>query len=70
MLKILERNPLVIKSLGGYLDPIPLIEFMLFNYWGRIDIIINKNKLVHDYNWYESDTKHPSHELLDFMRSC
>ena len=67
MLKILDKNPLLIKSLGAYVDPNPLIDLVIFKYWGYIN---NKNKLVHDYNWYESDPKHPSQELLDFMRSC
>ena len=65
--KILDKNPLLIKSLGAYLDPIPLKNLIMFKYWGYIN---NKNKLVHDYNWYESDPKHPTQELLDFMRSC
>ena len=30
VLKILEANPLLIKSLGAYLEPIPLVEFVLF----------------------------------------
>ena len=67
MLKILETNPMLIKSLGRYLYPIPLVEFIILKYWGYID---NKNKLVHDYNWYESPPKHPSRDLLDIMRSC
>ena len=67
MLKILDKNPLLIKSLGAHLDSNPLINLIIFKYWGYID---NKNKLVHYYNWYESDPKHPSQELLEFMRSC
>ena len=67
MLQILDKNPLLIKSLGDYLDPSPLIDLVIFKYWGYIN---NKNKLVHDYNWYESDPKYPSREVLDFMRSC
>ena len=67
MLQILDKNPLLIKSLGAYLHPIPLINLIIFKYWGYIN---NKNKLVHDYNWYESDPKHPSQELLESMRSC
>ena len=66
MLKILEANPFLIKSLGAYLEPIPLIEYIILKYWGYID---NK-KLVHGSNWYESDPNHPSQELLEFMRSC
>ena len=65
-LKILEANPMLIKSLGRYLYPIPLIEFVIFKYWGYID---NKKKLVREYNWYESLPKHPSRELLEIMRS-
>ena len=66
MLKISEANPMLIKSLGRYLYPIPLIEFVIFKYWGYFD---NKKKLVHDYNWYESSPKHPSREILEIMRS-
>ena len=65
MLKILESNPLLIKSLRAYLEPIPLVEFIIFKYWGYI----HKKKLVHDYNWYESQRKCPSRELLEIMRS-
>ena len=53
LLKILDTNLLHIKSLGGYLDPNPLILCFINKYWGRIDTINNKKKLVHDYNWYE-----------------
>ena len=67
LLKILDKNPSLVKSLGAYLYTIPLIRFIIFKYWGYI---YNKNELVHDYNWYESDPKHPSQELLVFMRSC
>ena len=65
MLKILKTNPLLIKSLGAYLKPIALVEFIIFNYW----VYIYKKKLVHDYNWYESQPKHHSQELLEIMRS-
>ena len=64
--KILDRNPLLIKSLGTYLDPNPLIDYIIFKYWNYIN---SKNKLVHDYNWYESHPKHPSQKLLELMRS-
>ena len=30
MLKILEAYPLLIKSLRAYLEPIPLVEFIIF----------------------------------------
>ena len=70
LLKLLDTNPLLFKSLGPYLDPIPLICYFINKYWGRIDIINNNKKLVLDYNWYESAPKHPSQELLEFMRSC
>ena len=69
LLKILDTNPLFIKSLGGYLDPNPLIVYIIYKYWGRIDINKNK-KLVHGYNWYDIAPNHPSQELLEFMRSC
>ena len=67
MLKILDKNPLLMKSLGAYLYPIPLIDLIIYKYLGYIN---NKKKLVRDYNWYDSDPKHPSEELLDLMRSC
>ena len=67
MLKVLEANPMLIKSLGRYLYPIPLVEFIFLKYLGCID---NKKKLVHDYNWYESPPKHSSRELSGIMRSC
>ena len=69
MLKILDANLLLIKSLGAYLDPIPLIEFILFKNWGRIDIINNKEKLLLDRNWHEFAPQHPSRELLEVLRS-
>ena len=69
LLKILDTNPLLINSLGAYLDPYPLIVYIIYKYWGRIDIINNKKKLVHGYNWYESAPNHPSKEILEYMRS-
>ena len=45
ILKILEANPLLIKSLGAYLAPIPLVEYIIFKYWGYI----NNKKLARDY---------------------
>ena len=66
MLKISEANPLLIKSLGRFFYPIPLIEYIILKYLGYI---VNKKKLVHDYNWYESAPNHPSQELLEYMRS-
>ena len=50
MLEILEANPFLIKSLGAYLEPNPLIDLNNFKYWGQIDVNNNKKKLVHDYN--------------------
>ena len=70
LLKSLDTNPLLIKSLGAYLDPYPTIVYIIYKYWGRIDIINNKKKVVHDCNWNESAPKHPSQEILEFMRSC
>ena len=70
LLKILDTNSLLIKSLGAYLDPYPLIVYFIYKCWGRIDFINNKKKLVHDYNWYETALKHPSQKLLEFMRCC
>ena len=37
MLKILDRNPLLIKSLGTYLYPNPLTDYIIFKYWGNIN---------------------------------
>ena len=51
MLKILDANPLLIKSLGAYLELNPLLDCIIYKYWGRIDIINNKKKLVLDRNW-------------------
>ena len=70
MLKILDANPLLIKSLGAYLEVNPLINYIIFKYLGRIDVINNKKVLVHDHHWYEFRPQHPSQELLEFMRSC
>ena len=67
MLQISDKNRLFIKSLGAYLDSNPLVDLVIFKYWGYIK---NKDKLVLDYNWYKSNPKHPSQELLDFLRSC
>ena len=69
MLKILDRNLLVIKSLGDYLDPNPLIDYIIYKYWGRIDNIKNKKVLIHHRNWYEFTPHHPSQKLLELMRS-
>ena len=69
MLKILDANPLLIKSLGAYLLPIPLIDYIINNYWGRIFVIKKKRVIVCDHNWYESTPKQPSQELLELMRS-
>ena len=67
LLKILDKNPLLIKSLGAYLDPIPLINLIIFKYWGYFN---NKNELVHDCNWYGTDPKYPSQKILEIMRTC
>ena len=34
LLKILDKNPLLIKSLGAHLNPIPLIKFIILKYYG------------------------------------
>ena len=69
MLKILDRKPLMIKSLAAYLELIPLLEYIIYKYWGRIDVINNKKEIVLDRNWYELEPQHPSQELLELMRS-
>ena len=69
MLKILDANPLLIKSLGAYLDFIPLLDRIIYKYWGGIDVINKKKKLVLDQNWYESEPQQPSQEILELMRS-
>ena len=33
MLKILDANPLLLKSLGAYLEVNPLIIYIIFKYW-------------------------------------
>ena len=43
MLKTLDANPLLIKSLGAYLLPLPLINYIINKNWGRIDVIDTKN---------------------------
>ena len=62
LLETLDTNPLLIKSLGAYIDPYPLIVYIIYNYWGCTDIINIKKKLVHDYNWYESSPNQPTQE--------
>ena len=69
MLKILDANPLLIKSLGSYLLPIPLIDYIINKYWGRIDVIEKKKELDFDHNWYESEPKQPTPEKLELMIS-
>ena len=69
ILKILDKNPLLIKSLGAYLLPIPLIDYIINKYWGRIDVIKKKKVIVRDHNWYESTPTQPSQEILELMRS-
>ena len=70
MLKILDANPVLIKSLRAYSEVNPLINYIIFKYWGRIDVINKKKVLVHDHNWYEFRPQRPSQELLEVMRSC
>ena len=68
MLNFLDANPLLIKSLVAYLELIPLIDRIIYKYWGRI--VVNKKKeLVLDRSWYESPPQQPSQELLELMRS-
>ena len=52
MLKILDRNPLLINWLGTYLELIPHLEHIIYKYWGRIDFINKKKEIVLDRNWY------------------
>ena len=40
--KILDTTSLLIKSLGAYLEPYQLIIYIIYKYWGQIDIFINK----------------------------
>ena len=70
ILKILDANPLFIKSLGAYLSPNPLLYLILYKYWGRIDVDHKKKKkVILDYNWHEFHPKQPLQELLEIMRS-
>ena len=39
MLKILDANPLLFKSLGAHLLPIPLTDYIINKYRGRTDVI-------------------------------
>ena len=48
MLKILDANPLLIKSLGCFLGLNPLLEHIICKNWGWIDFINKKKKLVLD----------------------
>ena len=68
MLKILDANPLLIKSLGAYLELIQLLDYIIYKYWGWIDVN-NKKELVLDHNWNEPEPQQPSQELLELMRS-
>ena len=70
MLKALDANPLLIKPLGAYLELIPLLDRIIYKYWGRIDVIDKNKKLVFDRNWYDFHPQQPTQELLDFMGSC
>ena len=70
ILKILDANPVFIKSLGAYLELNLLLDRIIYKNWGRIDIIINQKVLVLGHNWYEFKPQYPSQELLEFMRSC
>ena len=70
ILKILGANPLLIKSLGAYLELNSLLDCIIYKYWGRIEIINNKKELVLDYNWHEFKPQYLSQKLLEFMRSC
>ena len=69
MLKFLDVNPSLIKSLDGFLELISTLDCIIYKYWGRIDFINKKKKLVLDRNWYEFNPKQPSRELLELMRS-
>ena len=69
MLKILDANPLLIKSLAAYLELIPLLDRIIYKYWGRIVVNKKKKELVLDHNWYEYPPQQPSQELLELMRS-
>ena len=69
MLKILDANPLLIKSLGAYILLNPLLDHIVYKYWGRIDIINNKEKLVLDHIWYNIGPHHPSQQLMKLKRS-
>ena len=70
LLKILDANPLLFKSLGAYLELNPLLDRIIYKYWGRLDVVNNKKNLVLDRNWFEFQPQHPSQALLEFMRSC
>ena len=69
MLKILDRNPLLIKSLGAYFELIPLLEYIIYKYWGRIDVINKKKAIVFDRNWYDIEPQHPS-QWQHFQKHC
>ena len=50
MLKFLEANPLLNKSLAAYLELNPLLDRVIYKYWCRIDVIKKKKELVFDRN--------------------
>ena len=69
MLKILDSNPSLNKSLGAYSEFIPLLDHVICKFWGRVDVI-KKKKLGLDHNWYEFEPQQPSQDFLELMRSC
>ena len=68
MLKILDTNPKLVKSIGRYLHLNPLTEYLLYKHWGRIGVIDNEKKLLLDRGWYEKEPQ-TSQEITDLMRS-
>ena len=51
MLKILDTNPKLFKSLGAYLLLNPLTENILHKSWGRIEVIKGEKKLLLHQKW-------------------
>ena len=70
ILKILHANPKLVKSLGNYIDLSPLIEYILYNYWGRVAVINKKECVVLYRDWYKYEPHQPPQRLLELMRSC
>ena len=69
-LKILHANLKLGKSLGNYIVLNPLIESILYRFWGRVAVIKKKETVVLDCDWHNFEPPQPPQRLLELMRSC